>query len=650
MKRVISIYLSIACVCLAGVFVGCSKTDSQGAETSAQANDTIWTCSMHPQIQQSDPGDCPICGMDLIPLKSGAAANPRELELSDAAQALADIQTATIKRESVTRDVHLFGVIAADDTRVATVTARFPGRIERLFVNFVGTRVRAGEHLAEIYSDELVEAQSELIGALRYDTNASSAEGIKERLRLWDIPEDQIELIDSTRKPVYRVRIDSPTGGIVTQLDVREGDYVNTGARLFEVTDLTKLWVHFNAYETDLPWLRYGQQVDIQAKAFPGEHFQGTIAFIQPILDPETRTIKVRVNMDNPDGKLRPGMFVRGQVKAYLGDGGKVVAPQFAGKWIGPMHPEIVSDEPGDCPICGMALEPAEQLGYAAYNEGEPPLIVPASAVLRTGKRAVVYIKDGPSNFIGREIELGPRAGDYFVVREGLTEGEEVVTNGAFRLDSELQIKAKPSMMNPSGDPMPMAGHNHGTHRQAAPASDAAEPIDIYSLHKTIPLQFDVDQKLSDALSSALQSYFALESSFDKNDFSAAKEQAATLANNIKDIPMMGLSDEAMPIFMQDQADGLSGAQTIAQDPEKDRINAFEATSESLIALVQIFKWPGDEPLYLMHCPMVHGDHGARWLQTTPEVTNPYFGPDMLECGEILAKWNPDASRWDDYE
>lgn len=208
MKHVFQILL---CLSLSLAWVGCgNKSEKKEPSAEASKQETIYSCSMHPQIRQKEPGNCPICGMKLEPQQAGAAEDPRLLELSPAAQALANIQTSTVERRPAVREVDLFGVISKDDTRVSTVTARFPGRIEKLFVNFTGTRVRKGEHLAEIYSEDLVEAQSELIGALRYDSNQSSAEGIKERLRLWDIPEDQIELIDSTREPVYRVRIDSP--------------------------------------------------------------------------------------------------------------------------------------------------------------------------------------------------------------------------------------------------------------------------------------------------------------------------------------------------------------------------------------------------------------------------------------------------------
>lgn len=646
MKRAIIICLSALALV---VFPACSKSEPT-ADANASATETVYTCPMHPQIRQEHPGNCPICGMKLVQEKAGGDHKPQELELSETARALADIKTTTVKRGPAMRNIDMFGVIAADDTRVATVTSRFPARIEKLFVNFEGTRVRKGEHLAEIYSDELIESQSELIGALRYDSNQTSAEGIKERLRLWDIPEDQIDLIDSTRKPVYRVRIDSPAGGVVTELNVKEGDYVQTGSRLFEVTDLNELWVYFDAYETDLPWLRYGQQVTIRAKAYPSEIFTGTIAFIQPMLDPETRTIKVRVNMANHDGKLRPGMFVRGHVEAQLGAGGQVVSPELAGKLICPMHPEVIADEPGDCPKCGMPLEPAQQLGYTPYEPGEDPLLVPASAVLRTGRRAVVYLAEGSGKFVGQEIELGPRAEENFVVLNGLRAGDVVVTNGAFRLDSELQIKARPSMMNPAEETAPSGMPTSEMPTVGDHPAMAQEPVDFYELHKTIPLQFKESEAFDTAINSALQSYFALKSNLDTNAFDLARANAATTQQRIQAIPMQGLSADAMPIFMELQARGLSGAQSLAADPQQDRANAVEAVSEAFIGMVQTFQWRGDEKLYLMYCPMAHGAVGARWLQTTPEVANPYFGPDMLNCGEVLAVWNPEKARWDDSE
>jgi Cu(I)/Ag(I) efflux system membrane fusion protein len=212
-------------------------------------------------------------------------------------------------------------------------------------------------------------------------------------------------------------------------------------------------------------WIRYGQKVEFTTEAYPGEAFNGTISFIDPMLDPMTRTVKVRVNVANSDGRLKPELFVRAVVRTKVTGAGMVMDEDMAGKWICPMHPSVVKAGQGTCDICGMDLVTTESLGYVtAKQAGLPPLVIPASAPLITGKRAVVYVRltdrEKPT-FEGREILLGPRAGNYYLVKEGLAEGELVVTNGNFKIDSALQIQAKPSMMNPQGGAAPM-GHQHG--------------------------------------------------------------------------------------------------------------------------------------------------------------------------------------------
>jgi Cu(I)/Ag(I) efflux system membrane fusion protein len=230
--------------------------------------------------------------------------------------------------------------------------------------------------------------------------------------------------------------------------------YVNTGTRIYTIVDLSQVWVNLDAYESDLSWLRYGQHVEFTTEAYPGETFAGTISFIHPVLDEATRTVKLRVNVANRDGRLKPGMFVRAIVKSKVATDGRVMDPSLAGKWICPMHPEVVKDSPGTCDVCGMPLVRAESLGFVGPQPGtdDKPLVIPASAALLTGKRAIVYVEapgDGKPTFEGREVVLGPRAGDLYLVRRGLAEGERVVTRGSFKLDAELQIQAKPSMMTP---------------------------------------------------------------------------------------------------------------------------------------------------------------------------------------------------------
>ena len=422
---------------------------------------------MHPQIQQPEPGDCPICGMDLIPLESdsGADLGPREMSMSKASRALADIQTSEVIREYPEAEIRLVGKLEYDETREKSLTARFPARIDELFVNFTGIRVKKGEHLAKVYSPDLQTAQRELLTSYRADPNSSITRAAKEKLRLWDLMPEQIEAIIESGEAKDHFVLKAPLGGVVVAKHVKEGDYLKTGEPLFKIVDLSELWAYLDAYESDLPWLRFGQDVAFTVESFPGETFHGQISFIEPEVDRKTRTIPIRVNVPNTDGKLKPGMFVRGVVQSRIAEDGQVYAPEFAGKWISPMHPEVVKDGPGQCDVCGMDLVPAEELGYVASEKQSAPLVVPTSAVLRTGKRAVVYVEKPDTErptYEGREIVLGPRAGDYFLVTSGLDAGERVVTNGAFKIDSALQIQAKPSMMNPDGGGS-APGHDHGT-------------------------------------------------------------------------------------------------------------------------------------------------------------------------------------------
>ncbi len=428
--------------------------------------ETTWSCAMHPQISQPNPGNCPICGMELIPVTTADDSEEilSTLTLSGAAKKLARIETIAVERRYPTAKISMVGMIEYDESRLRSITARFPARVDRLYVDYEGISVNIGDHLALVYSPELLTAQSELLAALKYDPEGASTQVAREKLRLWGLSAQQIIEIEERGNASDQVQINAPLEGIVIEKNVKEGDYLQTGTGFFKIADLAKLWVFLDAYESDIAWIRYGQKVEFEVEAYPGETFHGIIAFINPVMDRDTRTIKVRVNVTNEDGRLKPGMFVRASVNSSIADGGKVVSMDLANKWIGPMHPEIVKEGPGNCDICGMPLVRAEALGYIEAKENvTAPLVVPTQAVLRTGKRAIVYVElpdlDKPT-YEGREITLGSRADDVFIVKEGLMAGERVVVNGNFKIDSALQIQAKTSMMNPEGG-SPMPGHDH---------------------------------------------------------------------------------------------------------------------------------------------------------------------------------------------
>jgi len=446
--------------------------DSQAQQTEAA---TIWTCSMHPQVRRNGPGKCPLCGMPLIPVKS-STGGMRTITISPAARGLARIETTPVERRYVTAEIRMVGKVEYDETRLSYITAWVSGRLDRLYVDYVGVEVKQGDHLIYIYSEELYAAQEELIQAIKYRrerpaTTTTLIQPIdlvasaREKLRLLGLTVDQIKEIEQRGTPNDHITIYSEIGGIVIEKLREQGDRVRTGDRIYTVADLKQVWVKLDAYESDLQWLRYGQEVEFSTEAYAGETFTGRVAFIDPILNKNTRTAKVRVNVPNENGRLKPEMFVRAVVRSRVAAGGRVLDAALVGKWISPMHPEIVKDEPGICDICDMPLVRAETLGYvtAQPSDEAKPLVIPVSAALITGKRAIVYVEVPTAKeptFEGREIVLGARAGKYYLVRYGLKEGDLVVTRGNFKLDSALQISAKPSMMTPEGGGG--GGHDHG--------------------------------------------------------------------------------------------------------------------------------------------------------------------------------------------
>lgn len=418
------------------------------------------------------------------------AGGMRTLSISPEAKALMNLQTTEVEREYVTHEIRMVGKVTYDETRLGYITAWIPGRLDRLYVDFTGVKVNKGDHMAYVYSEKLYAAQEELIQAIKSrkerpespifkDMGIDLVEASREKLRLLGLTDEQIQKIETQDKPSDHITIYAPMGGVVIEKLKQEGDRVQIGDRIYTVADLNQVWVMLDAYESDLVWLRYGQQVTFTTEAYPGEKFIGRIAFIQPVLNDKTRTVKVRVNVPNPEGKLKPEMFVRGLVRTQVAAGGRVLDPDLAGKWISPMHPEIVDDEPGKCPICGMPMVRAESLGYVAAraDESSKPIVIPKSAALVTGTRAIVYVELPDTKmptYEGREIVLGPRAGDYYLVRHGLQPGERVVTRGNFKIDAEIQIQAKPSMMTPEGGGG--GGHAHGGHGDSKPKGEKTAP------------------------------------------------------------------------------------------------------------------------------------------------------------------------------
>lgn len=413
-NRTLQAFLLVAAGLLVGWMIFSNpKTSADLADEHNHAHHTsdtkqVWTCSMHPQIRMDEPGQCPICGMDLIPLRSGSSAVSGDIpedamQMSEEATALANIQTSVVNRKNPVKEMLLYGVIAPDERSLQSQTAHVAGRIEHLYIDFTGETVRRGQALASIYSPELFAAQQELLEALKLmPAQPLLVAAAREKLKLWKLTDGQIAAIESTGMASPTVEIKSNTSGIVTAKRVSEGDYVPQGGVLFDVANLSKVWAMFEAYEADLAFLRQGDKLSFTLQAIPGKIFDGAVSFIDPILDKTTRTAKVRVEISNPDLRIKPEMYATAKVNARL--------QQYANQ-----------------------------------------LVVPQSAVLWTGKRSIVYVSlpgfDTPVYQL-REVELGPSLGDAYVVLSGLTDGEAIVTNGAFAIDASAQLEGKRSMMN----------------------------------------------------------------------------------------------------------------------------------------------------------------------------------------------------------
>jgi Cu(I)/Ag(I) efflux system membrane fusion protein len=567
--------------------------------------------------------------------------------MTETAKQLAKIQTTPVVRSFAEAEIRMVGKIQYDETRLAYITAWVPGRLDRLYADFTGVTVKKGDHMVYLYSPELLSTQEELLQAkeavnnlresssLLRRTAQTTLEAAREKLRLYGLTEQQIKEIEATGETTDHLTIYAPIGGVVVHKNALEGMYVKTGTRIYTIADLSTLWVLFDAYESDLPWLRYGQEVEFTSPSLPGETFRATITFIDPVLNEKTRTVKVRAVVDNSEGKLKPEMFVSGVVRAKLNAHGDVLDVDLAGKWIGPMHPEIISDEPDTCTICGMPLVPAESLGFVTQvSSDEAPLLIPASAPLITGTRAVVYVQvtsdTNETVFEGREVVLGPRAGDYYVVKSGLKEGELVVTNGAFKLDSELQIQAKPSMMSPEGGAAPM-GHQHGQQAQPPTAHEALRADERRARER-----IEVSWEALDALTPVYKAYFAVQAALAADDLNTAVSEYKNVIEATTAVHMALFTGEAHNHWMelserlvQAATDGSS-----AQDLDAAR-QAFLKLSPAVIDMQQIFGHTGDGNYYLTFCPMANNNKGAYWLQTVDTVYNSFYGAAMLRCGEI---------------
>lgn len=561
---------------LAGIIIGIliySTVDSffnqPAHEHISTSNDqrisSIWTCSMHPQIRQNEPGKCPICGMDLIPLTSGSSAKENNLfvySMSPEAAALANVQTSTVRYSTPENEIYLTGKIAVNEQKLSVITANYSGRIEKLFVDFTGQPIVQGGKMASIYSPELITAQRELIEAAKNKEGSPSLyTAVREKLRLWKITEKQIDEIELSGKVITEFDIYADVSGVVTTRNISTGDYVSRGSVLFEIADLNSVWVLLDAYEQDLSLIKIGSRINFTTASIPEKEFSTAVTFIDPLINPQTRTVSVRAEAANPGLQLKPEMFVKGKIKAKFSP-----------------HAEVKGKS----------------------------LLIPKTAVLWTGTRSVVYVKVPESetpSFEMRDIVLGPRAGDFYIVEKGLNENEEVITNGVFAVDAAAQLSGNYSMMNrPESNRVP------------------------------------VSSEFKDQLTALTKKYFELKNAFVKSDNIAAGSAASELLQAIKSVNMNLLEDEAHHNWMELEKQMKSSAEMIINSKNiEEQRKHFETISNAVIESAEVFGLTIDM-VYVQFCPMAFDDKGAFWLSESEKIRNPYFGDMMLTCGEVKKK------------
>src|SRR5438128_2576061 len=447
----VTLLLTLATLLFGPAGAGCMK---KGAP-SKPSNVDYYTCTVHPSVKSQDPkGKCPICGMDLVPVmmkKGGSEATAetspqmqgvkgggekqggqtegmegmpgmqggkqpnapqtRQFVVPVERQQQIGVTYATVKREPLRHTIRSVGLVVPDKARNWQFVSRVDGYVQKLNVTAPGQIVDKGAPLLSIYSPDLLTSEREFVELLRMRDEAKSKDAretpsrlinsAKQRLHLWNVTDEQIDELQKTRKPQENLTLLSPFRGVVQSVPAEQGKSVKVGDMLVEVADLSVVWVWAEFYENELPMLKVDQKTDITAKSYPGEKFEGTISLINPFLEEAKRTAKVRIDIPNPDFKLRPGMYVNAELAMDMGEG----------------------------------------------------LTIPVSAVMPTGTRNVVFVNKGEGKLEPRIVQLGSKYGDSYEVQSGLHEGEQVVASANFFIDAESKVQQALNEFEPSSSP-----------------------------------------------------------------------------------------------------------------------------------------------------------------------------------------------------
>jgi Cu(I)/Ag(I) efflux system membrane fusion protein len=571
------LYIGIAVI--VGLFAGWIIFGNNGAESNSESTNSdahdhsqetqeeVWTCSMHPQIMLPEPGDCPICGMDLILAETGAEGLAmNEIKMSKNAMSLANIQTTIVgSNTSSEKDgiISLSGKIAANEENNAVQASYFDGRIEQLNVNYNGQKVTKGQLLATIYSPNLVAAQQELLTAASLKASQPALyKAVRNKLKNWKLSDTQIDAIESSGNVRDNFPVFATINGTVSEVMAREGDYIKQGQPILKVSNLNSVWAEFDAYENQISNLKEGQKIKIYANAYSNKEFDASISFIDPVLNNATRTITVRATIKNNDNLFKPGMFVTGKIQ------GKTVKSEM--------------------------------------------LNVPATAVMWTGERSLVYIKTNPNEpiFEMREVSIDKRNGENYIISDGLQDGDEVVTNGIFTVDAAAQLQGKKSMMN------------------KAKVEETAMPKS--------QMKLEFSEQFTQSFKNVIKPYLNMKDAFVATDNVQVSKFAKVTSKALKSAKTkdLGKMEQSHINKSIDMLDAIGNSDNI-----KNQREHFVLLNENLVAIAMNIKG-ANSLLYVQKCPMANNNNGAIWLSTEKDIKNPYYGDDMLTCGSVIEEIN----------
>ncbi|MBM4090667.1 MAG: HlyD family efflux transporter periplasmic adaptor subunit [Planctomycetes bacterium] len=441
---------------------------SSGQPAGSASNAAVsYICPMMCTPPQTEPGRCPVCAMELVPTTSGGGqSDGRSIQIDPASRRVANIQTVAVASAPMSRAIRAIGELSFDEGTLRTIAAYVDGRLERLYADYTGVDVKQGDNLALVYSPRLYSSQVELLLArkTRNEQRGTTVAGLaqssselyasaKQRLIELGMTPPQLEQLELEGEANSRLHLIAPSSGTVIEKLAVEGDYVREGEPIYRLADLSNVWLMLRLFPEDAASIRYGQKVEAEVQSLRGRTFVGRVAFVDPNVDSKTRTVGVRVVISNTDGLLRVGDYAKATIEVPLADSPRTLVydPELANKWISPRHPHVITDSPGDCPVCGVELVPASQFGFTDQpSPGDAALVVPRNAVLMAGQHSVVYVETEPGRFEIRRVVLGPSSGDQVVVLSGVEEGDQVATNGNFLIDSQMQLAGNPSLIDPT--------------------------------------------------------------------------------------------------------------------------------------------------------------------------------------------------------